>query len=142
MNKKLIIKYAIFCLIAIAVNVLSQFLCEQYLKSIDQDKIFFLSAQIISLGFGTFTGLLTKFFLDKKYIFDATFETKNQTILGFFIYMLMGLVTTTIFWGFELSAYAIFENNIIKYIAGVIGLIIGYICKYNLDKKFVFSKSK
>jgi putative flippase GtrA len=51
----------------------------------------------------------------------------------------MGGVTTIIFWGFELSFYYFFESTLMKYVGGGLGLILGYISKYFLDKKFVFT---
>ena len=50
----------------------------------------------------------------------------------------MGVFTTLIFWGFEILFDKLFEHELSKYAGAVIGLSIGYIVKYNLDKKFVF----
>ena len=50
----------------------------------------------------------------------------------------MGVFTTLIFWGFEITFDYIFNNENAKYAGAVIGLSIGYIVKYLLDKKFVF----
>lgn len=136
---KLVIKYSIFVVIAITVNIVTQFTIDQIANSMDITKVFFVDIKIVSLGIGTLAGLIVKFFLDKKYIFNASFDNKNQTFGSFLLYSLMGLVTTIIFWGFELGAYAVFHSNLIKYLAGIIGLIIGYYTKYHLDKKFVFS---
>jgi hypothetical protein len=135
------IRYGLFCVFAIAINIITQFMFDQFFLKIDMPKVLFINSEIISLGIGTFTGLVAKFFLDKKYIFNASFDTPNQTLTGFILYTAMGLVTTVIFWGSELGAYEIFNNNGIKYFAGVVGLTIGYYIKYHLDKKFVFNAS-
>ncbi len=50
----------------------------------------------------------------------------------------MGVFTTFIFWGFEIGFDVIFENQNAKYAGALLGLGIGYIVKYFLDKKFVF----
>jgi len=50
----------------------------------------------------------------------------------------MGLMTTTIFWDFELGFGYLFETNRMCYIGGALGLGIGYIAKYHLDKCHVF----
>ena len=42
----------------------------------------------------------------------------------------MGLATTVIFWGFETKE--------MRYLGGIIGLAIGYLTKYHLDKRYVF----
>jgi len=52
----------------------------------------------------------------------------------------MGLATTLIFWGFEFSFHYFFETKEMRYLGGVIGLAIGYLTKYHLDKRFVFRK--
>jgi len=50
----------------------------------------------------------------------------------------MSVFTTIIFWGTEIGFDVIFDNDNAKYLGAVIGLSIGYIVKYFLDKKFVF----
>jgi hypothetical protein len=50
----------------------------------------------------------------------------------------MGLATTVIFWGFEFGFHHIFETKEMRYLGGVIGLAIGYVTKYHLDKRYVF----
>lgn len=54
------------------------------------------------------------------------------------LYTVMGIFTTIIFLAFEFGFHAIFETKEMRYVGGVIGLMIGYICKYYLDKRFVF----
>ena len=54
------------------------------------------------------------------------------------LYSCMGVFTTVIFWGTETGFNAVFESSNAKYIGAVIGLTIGYIMKYFLDRKFVF----
>ena len=56
----------------------------------------------------------------------------------FFLYTCMGLVTTMIFWGTELSFEFLFHTRAMRYTGGLIGLVIGYIIKYHLDRHFVF----
>jgi len=51
----------------------------------------------------------------------------------------MGVFTTAIFWSFELIFDSIFNHQYAKYLGALIGLTIGYIIKYNLDKRFVFN---
>ncbi len=50
----------------------------------------------------------------------------------------MGVFTTLLFWGVEYSFIYFFATHTMRYIGAVIGLILGYGCKYLLDKKFVF----
>ena len=83
-------------------------------------------------------GLVVKYILDKRYIFrfrarDAAHDGKT-----FVLYTLMGLATTLIFWGFEFGFDHIFETKEMRYLGGIIGLAIGYLTKYHLDKRYVF----
>lgn len=93
---------------------------------------------IFSLTVGTGVGLMVKYALDKRYIFR--FQARNAAHNGqtFLLYALMGLVTTTIFWGFEFAFEYAFASKEMRYLGGVIGLAIGYVAKYELDKRFVF----
>ena len=51
----------------------------------------------------------------------------------------MGVATTLIFWGSEIIFNLLFKADIVKYIGAAVGLTIGYIIKYQLDKRFVFN---
>ena len=50
----------------------------------------------------------------------------------------MGVVTTVIFWGVEFGFQAMIGTREMRYLGGVIGLAIGYLAKYRLDKRFVY----
>lgn len=93
---------------------------------------------IISMFTGTLAGLVVKYLLDKKFIFK--FETKNQKqdVTTFFFYSLMGVVTTVLFWVTEYTFDLWFKTKTMRYVGAVIGLSIGYVTKYYLDKKYVF----
>lgn len=128
---KLIFKYVFFVLLAILANLFFQYLTLRlYNGTFDL---------YLALLIGTFAGLLLKYILDKKFIFNYKAKDKKDDGKKFFLYSLMGIFTTFIFWGFEISFDYAFKNNNSKYIGGFIGLSIGYITKYFLDKKFVFN---
>lgn len=88
--------------------------------------------------FGTLAGLVCKYVLDKKYIFYHKPESKTKDAKKFIAYSLTGVFTTIIFWGTEMAFDYFFTNDGAKYVGAVIGLSIGYIIKYALDKKYVF----
>jgi putative flippase GtrA len=50
----------------------------------------------------------------------------------------MGVVTTVLFWVTEYTFDLWFETKTMRYVGAVIGLGIGYLTKYYLDKKYVF----
>jgi putative flippase GtrA len=51
----------------------------------------------------------------------------------------MGLVTTAIFWGTETLFWWLWHTDAMRELGAVIGLTIGYVTKYQLDKRFVFA---
>ena len=89
---------------------------------------------------GTLVGLIIKYILDKKYIFNFKTKSKSEDTGKFIMYSFMGVFTTAIFWAFEFIFDSVFKNYYAKYVGAIIGLSIGYVIKYNLDKRFVFNK--
>lgn len=128
---KLAMLYTVFAIVATLCNILAQDICN-YLYSGD-------SSILISIIIGTGFGLIVKYILDKKYIFQYKTKNARHNRHIFFLYTFMGIFTTFIFWGFELGFHYLFETKEMRYIGGVIGLMIGYVSKYYLDKKFVFT---
>lgn len=96
-------------------------------------------ALMISLVIGTGVGLVLKYVLDKRYIFRFRARDLAHDGKTFALYTLMGLATTVIFWGFELGFDYLFGTHQMRYAGGVMGLLIGYLIKYYLDKHYVFS---
>ena len=123
--------YALFCAVAIVVNIGSQALALQLWPA----GIWF------SIIVGTGTGLVVKYLLDKRFIFRFKPQNVSHDSRTFVLYTLMGVVTTAVFWGFEYGFWHAFGTAQMRYLGGVIGLIIGYFAKYHLDKKFVFGIS-
>lgn len=92
----------------------------------------------LSIAAGTGVGLVVKYILDKRYIFRFRARDAIHDGQTFVLYTLMGLATTIVFWGFELGFHHIFETKEMRYLGGMIGLAIGYVTKYHLDKRYVF----
>lgn len=127
----LAIKYLLFAILATGINIGTQYTS----LSIYSGQFSLYLAMI----WGTLAGLIVKYVLDKKYIFQ--FQTKDikEDSIKFVLYSLMGIVTTLIFWGFELTFDAVFSFEQAKYAGAVFGLSIGYMTKYQLDKRYVFT---
>ena len=92
----------------------------------------------ISVVLGTGVGLLVKYVLDKRYIFQFKARSAIHDGQTFMLYTIMGLLTTAIFWGFEFGFQHAFETKEMRYFGGAIGLAIGYVAKYLLDRRYVF----
>jgi len=124
------VRYALFAAIATALNIGAQdIVIRSYSGAFD-----ILASVIV----GTGVGLVVKYILDKRYIFRFRARSVAHDTQTFALYTVMGLATTVIFWGFEFGFYHIFETKEMRYLGGVIGLAIGYLTKYHLDKRYVF----
>jgi len=94
----------------------------------------------LAMFMGTGTGLVTKYILDKKYIFKVSAESLQQDTFVFLLYSAMGVFTTAIFWGAEWLFDVLYQDRVMRYVGACIGLLIGYVTKYYLDKRYVFSR--
>ena len=148
---KLTVKYALFAAISTIGNLSTQQLSLMFLNSLTFLKslenvsilgLFKINLVLMAAIFmGTLVGLIIKYILDKKYIFNYKTKSKSEDTGKFIMYSFMGVFTTAIFWGFELAFDSIFSYEYAKYLGALIGLTIGYIVKYNLDKRFVFNNA-
>lgn len=133
-KKKKIILYISFAIISSLANLLTQ----RIVLSILVDDLFFFVAII----FGTIVGLLIKFILDKNFIFSDNSKNINSLSKKFSIYSLMGIFSTIIFWGTETIFWIIWRQENMRELGALLGLTLGYIIKYRLDKKYVFREQK
>lgn len=122
--------YTIIAIVAILVNILFQAMIIQIYSG--------LHAVKLSVLIGTIAGLPVKFFLEKIYIFN--FKSKSLAHDGriFMLYIFMSIFTTALFWLVEYIFHTLYGSHEMRYLGGAIGLIIGNIIKYFLDKRFVF----
>ena len=131
-KSKKIFLYIFFAMVSTIFNLLTQ----RVILSLNKTDLFFFIA-ILS---GTAVGLLIKFFLDKSYIF---FDKKNDIShlrRTFGLYSLMGTFSTVIFWGTESIFWVIWRQENMRELGAILGLTIGYLIKYKLDKRYVFRK--
>ncbi|PPF79224.1 hypothetical protein C5B96_13230 [Subtercola sp. Z020] len=122
--------YVLFAALSTATN-----LGAQYLMQLLYTGPFALFASVVV---GTGVGVVTKYLLDKRFIFrfEVTSMKHQARTLG--LYTVMSVVTTLIFWAFEFGALAVFGTDAAKYTGAVIGLALGYVIKYYLDKNITF----
>ena len=97
---------------------------------------------VLAIGSGTVVGLFLKYFLDKRWIF---FDTSSGIAVHgrkFTLYTVMGLVTTLIFWGSETTFWLVWQTDLMRELGAVLGLSIGFVVKYNLDRRYVFTDAR
>ncbi len=126
----LIIRYVAFAIVATVANLGVQRLT---LMAGNDAKWF-----ILAMCLGTLTGLGVKFILDKHWIFFDRATGIRANSRQFVLYAAMGLLTTAIFWITETLFWVIWNTHMMRELGAVIGLMIGYTIKYNLDRRFVF----
>jgi putative flippase GtrA len=127
---RLAILYTALALIAMATNIGAQELTVRAYQGPFQ--------VAISVFIGTGVGLVIKYILDKSLIFRFRARDTLHDAQTFGLYLVMGIATTAIFWGFEFGFNHVFQSKEMRYLGGLIGLAIGYWTKYHLDKRYVF----
>ena len=129
----LVIKYTVFAVISTLFNLLFQYISFSAYNG--------ALGLYVGMFWGTLAGLVSKYILDKKYIFYHMSKDGKDDAKKFMLYSFTGVFTTLIFWSAEISFNALFAFENAKYIGAAIGLAIGYVTKYQLDKRFVFRRS-
>ncbi|MCA2010441.1 GtrA family protein [Cereibacter sphaeroides] len=128
----LLIRYSAFAIVATIANLGAQ----RVVLTLGEGPLLFTLAIIA----GTGLGLVVKYILDKRWIFADTETGVKAHGKKFSLYTAMGLVTTAIFWGAETLAWALTQSHEARELGAVIGLAIGYVVKYQLDRRFVFAR--
>jgi putative flippase GtrA len=133
-RRTLVIRYVAFAAVAVLVN-----LAVQRLVLAGGDTAVWFT---LALGAGTLAGLIVKYILDKRWIFHD--ETRGAVARGrqFGLYSLMGVATTVIFWVTETAFYLVWGTDLARELGALIGLSIGYVTKYQLDRRFVFEEAR
>ena len=130
----LVLRYAFFAVLATLANLATQ---RGLLWFGDSGAVFGLA-----LAAGTIVGLVLKYILDKRWIFgDMSVGVKAHS-KRFSLYTAMGLVTTAIFWGMETAFWLVWQTDAMRELGAVLGLSVGYVVKYNLDRHFVFTDTE
>lgn len=129
-NPTLILRYAAFAVLATVVN-----LATQRAVLLPGTTTLHLAA---AMAAGTLAGLVTKYSLDKRWIFRDTGTGLRHHGRRFSRYTATGVVTTCLFWVTEATFWLIWRTEPMRELGAVTGLGIGYLLKYRLDRRFVF----
>jgi hypothetical protein len=131
--------YVLFAAISTGTNLGSQVLIQILGAALGVSVGFSLIASVLV---GTGIGVITKYILDKRFIFRFEVKSMKHQARTLGLYTIMSGITTLIFWGFEFGAFFVFGTNAAKYTGAIIGLAIGYVIKYFLDKNITFREDK
>lgn len=92
-----------------------------------------------AMAVGTVAGLVPKYVLDKRWIFDDRATGLSAHAQRFTTYTLLSVATTGIFWATELLFSRLGGH---WYLVGaVLGLGLGYWVKFHLDRRFTFGSA-
>jgi putative flippase GtrA len=130
----LVLRYAAFAVLATLANLGTQRLV---LAGGDDAARF-----AVAVGAGTLVGLVVKYALDKRWIFGDRETGLRAHGRKFTLYTVMGLVTTAIFWGTETAFWLLWRTDLMREAGAVLGLTVGYVVKYRLDRRFVFTEAR
>lgn len=128
------VRYAAFAVIATLANLGTQRLVLSTLEARLE-----LAPAILA---GTAVGLVVKYVLDKNWIFYDASTGLAAHGRRFSLYTTMGIATTLVFWSFEAGFWYVWRTDLMRETGAVLGLAIGYIVKFELDRRFVFTPSQ
>lgn len=128
-RRDIVVRYIAFAVVSTIVNLGAQAITFRYAP------IAPLYAAILA---GTAAGFAVRYALEKKWVFYDAYQSHADEARKFALYGVMGIGTTVIFWAFEIGGQFLTGSAFGRYTGAVIGLAIGYVVKYQLDKTFVF----
>ena len=127
----LVLRYAAFAVIATLANLAAQ----RVVLAWDDSATGF----VLAVGAGTLVGLVIKYLLDKRWIFMDMSTGLAAHGRRFALYTAMGAFTTAIFWATETAFWLVWGTDLMRETGAVIGLTLGYVLKYRLDRRYVFT---
>ena len=126
----LVLRYTGFAVLAVLANLGMQRLVLVFGEGAGH----FLAA----MAAGTAVGLVVKYLLDKRWIFDDRSTGLRANGRRFSLYALTGLATTALFWATETAFWLYWQSHDARELGALLGLGLGYALKYRLDRRFVF----
>ncbi len=133
---RLVLRYAAFAAVAVIANLATQRLVLAGAETVAGSRL------VMAMAAGTLAGLVVKYLLDKRWIFFDDTRGARATGRQFLLYSLMGVATTAIFWITETAFWWIWRTDLAREVGAVLGLTVGYVTKYMLDRRFVFRPAR
>jgi putative flippase GtrA len=127
---ELALRYGLFAAIATTANLAAQ----RLVLGLGDGMPLYLFA----LCAGTGIGLVVKYLLDKRWIFFDQVQDAASEARKFWLYTLTGVGTTLLFWGSETLFWLAWQSESMRELGAVLGLVVGYVLKYRLDRRYVF----
>ncbi|MDP8918780.1 MAG: GtrA family protein [Pseudomonadota bacterium] len=125
------VRYVLFAIVATLANLITQ---EAVIRVAP------VAPLALSILMGTAAGFILKYVLDKRWVFEDDYGGHRQELQKITLYGAFSVLTTLVFWGFEVAFWMIWQTDLAKYTGAVLGLAIGYAAKFFLDRTFVFKE--
>lgn len=125
--------YALFALLSVALNLGVQQIVVVALAGRPG------AALPLSMLCGTGAGFVSKYLLDKRFIFFDVSSGHRDEARKVTLYGVFGVFTTAMFWGTEAGFLWLFGTVAAKYAGAVLGLGLGYGLKFALDRRYTFT---
>jgi putative flippase GtrA len=126
------IRYVVFAIVAGLTNIGAQ---EIFVRAVP------LAPIMGSIFSGTVLGFFVKYLLEKRWVFLDEYCGHVAEARKIVLYGVLGVGTTALFWGIELSFWYSLQTAEAKYIGAAIGLALANWIKYHLSKRYVFRPS-
>jgi putative flippase GtrA len=95
-------------------------------------------ALAVPLLAGTAAGFFVKYAMDKRLVFSDPYADLASEFRKVFLSGLFSVATTLVFWGAEIVFWMAWRTHEAKYAGAVLGLTVGYVAKFGLDRVYVF----
>jgi len=128
---RLVVSYAGFAALAAAVNLGTQ----RLLLGQSESPLRFA----VALVAGTLAGMAVKYVLDSRWIFHAAPADAATHGKRIGRYAGTSVITTLVFWGTEAAFFAVSPTQASREAGALLGLAMGYVLKYKLDRRLVFN---
>jgi putative flippase GtrA len=127
------VRYVLFAVIATLANLATQELVIRLAP---------VAPLTLSILAGTAAGFVLKYVLDKRWVFEDGYDGHREELQKVTLYGAFSVLTTLVFWGFEVAFWTIWHTDVAKYTGAVLGLALGYAAKFALDRTFVFRERR
>ncbi len=129
----MLFRYGVFAIVAMIANLATQEIVIRLAP---------VAPLTLSILAGTAAGFVLKYILDKRFVFEDGYDGHAREAQKVALYGAFSVITTLVFWGFEVAFWMIWGTDTAKYTGAVIGLTIGYVAKFALDRTFVFRERR
>ncbi len=93
----------------------------------------------LSMIVGLATVLPVKYLLEKLFVFSFASRGLFHDARLFTLYTVLGGITTLVFVAVEYLFHLLFAGEAMRYVGAALGLALGHLLKYQLDRRFVFA---